>query len=80
LKLPHKSGLEVLHWIREQPPLRSLVVLVLTTSRERNDLEKAYDLCANGFLVKPPAYQQLAEMVKAIKSFWIGFNEFVFRH
>ena len=80
LKLPRKGGLEVLRWIREQPGLRSLVVLILTTSRERNDLEKAYELGGNGFLVKPPAYQQLAEMVKAIKGFWLDFNEFVFRH
>lgn len=79
LKLPRKGGLEVLRWIREKPELRALVVLILTTSRERNDLEKAYTLGANAFLVKPPAYQELAEMVKAMKSFWIGFNEFVMR-
>jgi CheY-like chemotaxis protein len=77
LKLPRRGGLEVLQWIRENPEMHSMVVLVLTTSRERKDLEKAYELGVNAFLVKPPAYQQLAEMVKAIKDFWLGFNEFV---
>ncbi|MDB6028341.1 MAG: response regulator with CheY-like receiver domain and winged-helix DNA-binding domain [Verrucomicrobiales bacterium] len=77
LKLPRKGGLEVLQWIRSQPRLSRIIVLVLSTSRERSDIVKAYELGANAFLVKPPAYQQLAEMVEAIKIFWLGFNEFV---
>jgi CheY-like chemotaxis protein len=77
LKLPRRGGLEVLEWIRQQRQLSRIIVLVLSTSRERSDIVRAYELGANAFLVKPPAYQQLAEMVEAIKIFWLGFNEFV---
>lgn len=76
LKLPHKNGHEVLQWIREQPYLKNLVVIVLTTSRETRDLEKAYSLGANAFLVKPPGASQLTEMIEALKHFWISHNEF----
>jgi CheY-like chemotaxis protein len=76
LKLPRKTGLEVLEFIRQQPELRTVVVLVLTTSRERRDVENAYKLGANAFLVKPASHQQLAEMMRAVKAFWLGFNEF----
>jgi CheY-like chemotaxis protein len=71
LKLPHKSGLEVLEWIRSQPALRTVVVLVLTSSREESDVTKAYTLGANSFLVKPPSGLQLNELVKLIRSYWL---------
>jgi CheY-like chemotaxis protein len=76
LKLPGKSGLDVLSWIRQQPELRSTIVIVLTTSREQNDIVTAYQLGANAFLVKPNDVLQLIELVKAIKRFWLEFNEF----
>ncbi len=76
LKLPHKSGHEVLQWIREQSLFKNLVVIVLTTSRETRDLEKAYELGANAFLVKPPGASQLMEMIVALKQFWLVHNEF----
>jgi len=71
LKLPHKSGLEVLEWIRGQPALRTLIVLVLTSSREESDVTKAYSLGANSFLVKPPSGLQLNELVKLIRTYWL---------
>jgi CheY-like chemotaxis protein len=71
LKLPHKSGLEVLEWLRTQPHLRTLIVLVLTSSREESDVAKAYTLGANCFLVKPPSGLQLNELVKLIRSYWL---------
>ena len=71
LKLPHKSGLEVLEWIRSQPALRTLIVLVLTSSREESDVTKAYSLGANSFLVKPPSGLQLNELVKLIRTYWL---------
>lgn len=76
LKLPHKSGHEVLQWIREQLFLKQLVVIILTTSRETRDVEKAYNLGANAFLVKPPGSPQLLEMIRALKHFWLGHNTF----
>lgn len=71
LKLPHKSGLEVLEWVRSQPQLRTLIVLVLTSSREESDVTKAYTLGANSFLVKPPSGLQLNELVKLIRTYWL---------
>lgn len=76
LKLPHKSGHEVLRWIREQPDFKTLVVIVLTTSRETSDIEKAYRSGANAFLVKPPGAPELVEIVKSLKQFWLMHNEF----
>jgi CheY-like chemotaxis protein len=71
LKLPHKSGLEVLEWIRSRPELRTLIVLILTSSREDSDVEKAYSLGVNSFLVKPPSGGQLNTLVKLVKDYWI---------
>ena len=76
LKLPHKDGHEVLSWIRAQSAFETLVVLMLTTSRERKDIEKAYLLRANSYLVKPPSAPELIEIMKAIKQFWLLHNEF----
>lgn len=76
LKLPIKNGHEVLQWIREQLFYKNLVVIVLTTSREVNDVQKAYSLGANAFLVKPPGAPELMELVKSIKQFWLTHNEF----
>lgn len=71
LKMPHKSGLEVLEWIRCQPALQTMLVLILTTSREEADVQRAYRFGANAFLVKPPNASQLVELMKLIRAFWI---------
>lgn len=76
LKLPCRSGLEVLEWARAQPQLRSLVVVVLTSSREGRDIERAYALGANSFLVKPVEFDGLCELVTTMDRYWIGLNEF----
>ena len=75
LKLPRKSGLDVLGWIREQPATRRIPVVILTSSRQSRDLEQAYDLGANSYLVKPVAFDDLLKMVDALKLYWIVFNE-----
>lgn len=74
LKLPGKSGLEVLAWMRGREEFTTRVVIVLTTSREPRDIQEAYRLGANAYLVKPTSPSQLAELVAAIKRFWIDFN------
>lgn len=71
LKLPQKSGLEVLAFIRGRPELKTLVVLVLTSSREDSDVQKAYTLGANSFLVKPPNGAQLNELMKLVRAYWL---------
>jgi CheY-like chemotaxis protein len=75
LKLPIKTGHEVLQWIRERPEFNSLLVVVLTTSAENVDVENAYRVGANSYLVKPPSAEALLEMVKALKLYWLEFNE-----
>jgi CheY-like chemotaxis protein len=76
LKLPEMPGLEVLRWIREQPALRKLVVIILSSSRESRDIEKAYLLGASSFLVKPLTLEARLTMVRCIKSYWLELNIF----
>ena len=59
LKLPRRSGLEVLRWIRSQPHLATMPVVVLTSSSEGEDIQKAYALGANSYLQKPVAFNGL---------------------
>jgi CheY-like chemotaxis protein len=75
LKLPRKSGLEVLAWLRQQPQLKRLPVVVLTSSRETSDINHAYDLGANSYLVKPVTFDTLVAMVKSLDLFWMVFSE-----
>jgi CheY-like chemotaxis protein len=75
LKMPRKSGLEVLQWLRRQPRLRRLPVIVFTSSRERSDITRAYELGANSYLVKPVSFDQLKEMVQALDHYWLDLNE-----
>jgi len=75
LKLPYKSGHEVLEWIRQQPHLKTLVVIVLTSSNERVDLERAYKFGANSFVVKPPTTVLLQKLVESFKLWWLTHNQ-----
>jgi two-component system response regulator len=74
LKLPYVMGLDVLKWIRQQPELRTIIVIVLTSSEHEADIQKAYELGANAYLVKPAVPTQLADMAQAIKHFWLMHN------
>ena len=76
LKLPLVMGLEVLKWIREQPGLNGVAVLILTSSALKKDITTAYSLGANSFFVKPTSPQLLTEMLKSIKKYWLELNEF----
>jgi CheY-like chemotaxis protein len=74
LKLPLKSGHEVLEWIRQQPQFAKLIVIVLTSSNEPVDLNRAYRNGANSYVVKPPTPEQLAELAKSFDLWWLGQN------
>ncbi len=76
LKLPRRNGLEVLQWIRQERRLATLIVIILSTSREENDISRAYAYGANAYLVKPTAVSELVEMMKGVKSFWLTYNTF----
>lgn len=75
LKLPRTSGLEVLAWRREQEGLRRIPVVVLTSSRLAPDVNSAYDLGANSYLVKPVSPEGLQEIVRALNLYWLALNE-----
>ena len=72
LKLPKISGLEVLNWIREQPAIHSLPVIVLSSSNVPEDVSSAYELCANAYLVKPGQTDGLLKMVAGLRDFWFA--------
>jgi CheY-like chemotaxis protein len=76
LKLPIRTGHEVLAWIRQQEQFSSLVVIVLTSSNEPADLKRCYALGANSYLVKPPTPEQLEELAKVFKCYWLEYNRF----
>ncbi len=75
LKLPRRSGLEVLEWVRRDGPLKRLPVVVLTSSRESVDVNRAYDLGVNSYLTKPVGFDALLEMVKSVNLYWLILNE-----
>jgi CheY-like chemotaxis protein len=71
LKMPVLNGLEVLAWIRKQPAFNSLQVVVLTVSEQIRDIQKAYELGATSFLVKPLEFQELINLVRGIHGYWV---------
>ena len=75
VKLPRRSGLEVLAWIREQSGLKRLPVVMLTSSRDSGDINRAYDLGANSYLVKPVAFESLLELVRSLNIYWLVLNQ-----
>jgi CheY-like chemotaxis protein len=74
LKLPFKTGFEVLAWLRQQPALHTIPVIILTSSTQESDVHKAYALGANAYLVKPPGPEELTVMVETIRAFWLTLN------
>jgi CheY-like chemotaxis protein len=75
LKLPLIMGMEVLKWIREQSALDTMAVIVLTSSQQRSDIEKACALGANSYLVKPSSPAGLGEIVDLVKRYWLRLNQ-----
>ncbi|MBV9997725.1 MAG: response regulator [Verrucomicrobia bacterium] len=75
LKLPRRDGFEVLRWLREQPGLCRLVVAVLTGSRQHADVQRAYELGANSYLVKPVGLQAVTTLGESLCRYWATVNE-----
>ena len=69
LKLPRLDGFEVLKWIRETAGLRDLPVIICTSSAQEDDVRKAYELGANGYVLKPSSGQQRNRLAEATKAF-----------
>ena len=75
LKMPRVDGLEVLRIIKQDEALRTIPVVMLTSSREERDLVRSYQLGVNAYIVKPVDFTDFVEAVKEIGSFWALFNQ-----
>jgi two-component system response regulator len=75
LKLPRVDGLEVLRRLREDDRTRYLPVVVLTSSKEEQDLVESYRLGANSYVRKPVDFDQFTEAIRALGLYWLILNE-----
>lgn len=75
LKMPRIDGLEVLRQIKADRALRTIPVVMMTSSREEQDLVNSYKLGANAYVVKPVRFHDYMSAVKTVGSFWTGLNE-----
>ncbi len=71
LNLPRKDGREVLAEIKDDEQLKTIPVVVLTTSRDYDDINKAYDLNCNCYIAKPVDFEQFFEAIESIDNFWL---------
>jgi CheY-like chemotaxis protein len=75
LNLPHRSGLEVLRWIRTESNCKTILVIVLTSSTSEIDMHQAYSLGANSYVLKPSDATRLDELAQFLKDYWFGWNQ-----
>jgi len=75
LKLPKVDGLEVLRQIKGDPDLKTIPVVMMTSSREERDLVNSYELGVNAYVVKPVKFSDFVEAVKQVGGFWAVVNE-----
>jgi CheY-like chemotaxis protein len=75
LKMPRVDGLEVLRQIKADPELKKIPVVMLTSSREEQDLVRSYELGVNAYVVKPVNFGQFMDSVKQLGCFWAVINE-----
>ena len=75
LKMPKVDGLEVLRTIKSDPALKQIPIVMLTSSREEQDLVRSYEYGANAYVVKPVDFQQFVEAVRQLGAFWAIHNE-----
>ena len=75
LNMPKKDGFDLMAWVRAQPVLKRLAIVILTASMRNEDVERAFDLGANSFLVKPSNLEALEAMVQCLCD-WIQINQF----
>jgi CheY-like chemotaxis protein len=75
LKMPKVDGLEVLRAVKADPILKTLPVVILTSSREEADLARSYHLGVNAYVVKPVVFEDFMDAVKVLGQFWAVINE-----
>jgi CheY-like chemotaxis protein len=75
LKMPKVDGIEVLRQVKADPALKQIPIVVLTSSREEQDLVRTYDLGVNAYVVKPVDFHEFIDAVKLLGGFWAVVNE-----
>jgi CheY-like chemotaxis protein len=75
LKMPKVDGIEVLRQVKADPVLKTIPIVILTSSREEQDLVQTYDLGVNAYVVKPVDFHEFINAVQAIGGFWAVVNE-----
>jgi CheY-like chemotaxis protein len=74
LKMPRLDGFQVLDWLRRQPGLKRLPVVILSSSNEPGDVNRAYDLGVNSYLIKPHSAERLTALVQQLHLYWLETN------
>ena len=74
IKLPRMDGIEVLRRIKADPKLKSIPVVMLTTSAGEEEMVESYNCGANSYVVKPVDFEQFAEVIKELKLYWLVIN------
>lgn len=75
IKMPGMDGMELLKWLRSQePPLKLIPVVMLSSSNRPEDIDQAHELGCNGYMVKPSGLRELELMVRAVDAFWLQQN------
>lgn len=75
LNMPRKDGREALKEIKDDPELRQIPIIVLTTSKAEEDIYRTYDLGVNSFITKPVSFTALAEVMKTLAKYWFEIVE-----
>jgi two-component system, response regulator len=75
LKLPKVDGLEVLRTIKSDPRTRAVPVVVMTTSREEQDMVRSYELGVNSYIIKPVDFAQFTDAVRELGMYWLLLNQ-----
>ena len=70
LKMPGVNGFEVLRWVRSEAKLKRLLVVVLTSSSSQADVDRAYELGANSYMVKPVQFEELVSLIQRFQIYW----------
>jgi len=74
LKLPNRTGLDIVKWLKNDDRLKRIPVILVTSSREVSDMEKAYSAGVNSYLVKPTSFRDFVETMKITATYWIHYN------
>jgi CheY-like chemotaxis protein len=72
LKMPLVDGFDVLAWLRKHPPTHQLPVVVLSSSNQEKDIERAQQMGASDYCVKPQQFEELVEIVKGVRDRWLA--------